>query len=318
MSKPLALGIDLGGTGIKLGLVDAQGKLGRTFRFSTPSKSDPKEVADMILSQTEALLQMAGSPKILGIGIGAAGDVDPNTGTIRISPNLHWKNAPLKKLLARKIKFPITIDNDANVAALAAYIVEAKRSVKNLLCVTLGTGVGGGLILDGKVFRGTSGSAGEIGHMTLYPEGTACNCGNIGCLERYVGAKAMAEEARRAIEAGETSILTKLAHNDMGKITPLLVTQAAKHKDRLAMRLYEQAGERLGIGLASLVNILNPEWIVFAGGLSRAGKLLLDPVRQTLMKRAFATPASVVKLVVSQLDQDLGIVGAGLLAHERS
>jgi len=317
MSRPLALGIDLGGTGIKLGLVDPTGDLGRTFRFSTPSKSDPREVADLIVAQTEALLQAAGRPRIAGIGIGAAGDVDPVTGTIRISPNLQWKNAPLKALLSKSLKFPITVDNDANAAAWAAYVVESKRKVKNLICVTLGTGVGGGIVIDGKLYRGASGSAGEIGHMTLYPEGIHCNCGNNGCLERYIGAKAMAEEARRAIEAGEPTSLTKMVKNDLQLITPLLVDQAARQKDRLSLRLYEQAGERLGIGLASLVNILNPEWIVFAGGLSRAGRLLLDPLRQTLQKRAFTTPASAVKLVVSRLDQDLGIVGAGLLAHER-
>lgn len=316
MGKPLSLGIDLGGTGIKLGLVDASGTLGRTFRFTTPSKSNPAEVADLIVAQSEALLQAAGRPRIVGIGIGAAGDVDPVTGTIRISPNLDWKNAPLKSFLIKKLKYKIDIENDANAAAWAAYVVEARRQVKNLICVTLGTGVGGGLVLDGRLYRGTTGSAGEIGHLTLFPEGIPCNCGNHGCLERYIGAKAMIEEARRAIEAGEPTSIMKLVKNDPAQINPLLIQQAARDGDRLANRLYEQAGERLGIGLASLVNILNPEWIVFSGGLSRAGKLLLDPLRQTLQKRAFPTPASRVKLVVSKLDQDLGIVGAGLLVHE--
>lgn len=317
MSKPLSLGIDIGGTGIKVGLVDNEGKLGRVFRFSTPSKSDPKEVCELIVAQVEALLHAAGRPRIVGIGIGAAGDIDPVNGVVRISPNLNWKNAPLKAFLAKRLKYSIRVENDANAAAWAAFVVEAKRKVKNLLCVTIGTGVGGGLVIDGKLYRGTSGSAGEIGHMTLIPEGIPCNCGNNGCLERYIGAKAMTEEARRTIEAGEHTILTKLVKNDLSKITPLLVNQAAKQRDRLSMRLYEQAGERLGIGLASLVNIINPEWIVFAGGLSRAGRLLLEPVRQTLYKRAFHTPVEAVKLVVSRLDQDLGIVGAGLLAHER-
>jgi glucokinase len=315
MSK-LALGIDMGGTGIKLGLVDARGKLLSTFRLLTPAKTDPEQVADLIAEQSQAMLKLAGRRQIAGIGVGCAGDVDPKTGVIRISPNLRWKQVPLKNLLTRRLKYPILVENDANVAAWAAYTVEAKKKVKNLICVTVGTGIGGGLVIDGQLYRGTTGSAGEIGHMTLFPEGVPCNCGNQGCTERYIGAKAMAAEGRRAIESGESSLIVKLVHNDLSKITPLIIQEAARQRDRLALHLWEQAGERLGITLASVVNVLNPEWIVLAGGLSRAGKLLLDPLRRTILQRSFATPAKAVKLVISKLDQDLGMVGAGLLAHE--
>jgi glucokinase len=313
----LALGIDMGGTGIKLGLVDTHGKLRRTFRFSTPAKTDPDQVVGLIVEQAQALLETVKRQSILGIGIGCAGDVDPETGSIRISPNLRWTNVPLKRLLARHLKFPIVVDNDANVAAWAAYVVEAKRKIRNLIGITLGTGVGGGLVIEGRLYRGTTGSAGEIGHMTLFPEGVPCNCGNQGCLERYLGARAMVEEARRAIESGESTIIPKLVHHDLSRLDPLILEQAAKQHDRLAQHLWDQAGERLGIALASVVNILNPEWIVLAGGLSRSGRLLLDPLRRTLLKRSFPTPARAVKLVISQLDQDLGIVGAGLVAHEQ-
>ncbi len=316
MSKPLTIGIDLGGTGIKLGLVDISGNLLKTFRFSTPSKSNPQEVAALIIEQAEALIQTVPKGRLRGIGVGAAGDVEPGTGVIRISPNLRWHQVPLKALLSRRLKFPIVIENDANAAAWAAYVVEAKRKIPNLLCVTLGTGVGGGIVINGKLYRGASGSAGEIGHMTLFPEGVPCNCGNQGCLERYVGARAMAQEARRAIEAGEPTLVTRLVNHDLSKIDPLILQHAARQKDRLALHIWEEAGERLGIGLASVINILNPRWIVLAGGLSRAGKLLLDPLRRTILKRSFATPASTAKLVISKLDQDLGIVGAGLVAHE--
>ncbi len=315
MSK-LALGIDMGGTGIKMGLVRPDGKLVKTLRFSTPTKRDPEKVVKLVAGHAKAILKLAGRKQIAGIGIGCAGDIDPQSGIIRVSPNLGWKHVPLKKLLIRELKYPILVENDANVAAWAAYFVEAKRKVKNLLCVTVGTGIGGGIVIDGKLYRGTSGSAGEIGHMTLFPDGIQCSCGNHGCTERYIGAKAMAAEARRAIESGEPSILSKLAHHDLSNITPLLIQQAARQKDRLALHLWEQAGERLGITLASVVNMLNPEWIVFAGGLSRAGHLLLDPLRRTIRERSFPTPAKTVRLVISKLDQDLGIVGAGLLAHE--
>ncbi len=271
----------------------------------------------LIVEQARALIETIRGSKIVGIGIGSAGDVEPFSGVIRMSPNLGWKNVPLKDLLRRGLKFPIQVENDANAAAWAAYVVEAKRKVSNLICVTLGTGVGGGIVLHGKIFRGATGSAGELGHATLFPEGIQCNCGNQGCLERYIGVRAMADEARRAIRAGEQTIVTKLVESDLSKIDPLILQQAAKLGDRLAAHLWEQAGERLGIGLASLINILNPEWIVLAGGLSRAGKLLLEPVRRTIIKRAFPAAASAAKLVISKLDQDLGIVGAGLIAHER-
>ncbi|OGR89200.1 MAG: hypothetical protein A2992_10100 [Elusimicrobia bacterium RIFCSPLOWO2_01_FULL_59_12] len=311
----LTLGIDLGGTGIKFGLVDPMGRLLRSSKISTPSKSDPLEVVNALVAQAKAVLATLPKRKVRGIGIGAAGDIDPKTGSVRLSPNLNWRNVPLKALISRRLHYPIVIDNDANAAAWAAYVVEAKRRVQNLLCVTVGTGVGGGLVLNGQLYRGSTGSAAEIGHITLYPDGAPCPCGNQGCLERYVGARAMAAEARRAIEAGESTVVSKMVHNDLSKITPLILEKAARQKDRLALHLWSQVGEHLGIGLASLINVINPEWIVIAGGLSRAGNLLLDPVRRTILKRSFHTPASAAKLVISKLDQELGIVGAGLLAH---
>ncbi len=316
MSK-LTLGIDMGGTGIKLGLVNVQGKLLKTLRLLTPKDTDPKSIAELVAVQAHALLESAGRPKIAGIGIGCAGDVDPVLGVIRISPNLNWNHVPLRTLVSKHLKFPMLVDNDANAAAWAAYVVEAKRRVRNLLCITVGTGIGGGLVIDGKLYHGATGSAGEIGHMTLYPEGVPCNCGNRGCLERYIGAIAMAQEAKTAIESGQNTLITALVNQDLSMINPFLIQQAARRNDPLAKHLWKQAGERLGITLASAINLLNPDWIVIAGGLSRSGQLLLGPLRQTIMSRSFPTPAKAVKLVISKLDQDLGMVGAGLLAHER-
>ena len=316
MSK-LTLGIDIGGTGIKLGLVTRQGKLSMVTRLKTPIKAEAKEVVAIVAEHAQGLLLATGARHIKGIGIGCAGDVDPVRGVIRISPNLNWKNVPLKNLLSRHLRLPILVDNDANVAAWAAYCVEAKRRVKDLLCITIGTGVGGGLVLDGKLYNGATGTAGEIGHMTLFPDGVPCPCGNYGCTERYIGARAMAQEAKRAMVSGRRSVIAKLVDHDYSRITPFHIQEAAWQGDRFARSLWQHAGELLGITLASTVNLLNPEWIVLAGGLSRAGKLILDPLRRTILKRSFPTPARAVKLVISKLDQDLGMVGAGLLAHEQ-
>lgn len=315
MSK-LTLGIDMGGTGIKMGLVTREGKLSRTIRLPTPVHQDPEQIAASIAQQAQTLIELAKPHTVIALGVGCAGDIDPVKGLVRVSPNLRWKNVPLKALLSRSLKLPILIDNDANVAAWAAYVVEARQKVQNLLCVTVGTGVGGGLVLNGQLYHGATGSAGELGHMTLFPEGSPCPCGNQGCTERYVGAKAMSYEARHAIESGEKTSLKKLIDKDYSNLTPHLIHKAARSGDRLAQYLWDQAGERLGITLASTVNLLNPEWIVFAGGLSRSGNFLLDPVRRTILKRSFQTPAKAVRLVISKLDQDLGMVGAGLLAHD--
>jgi glucokinase len=312
----LAIGIDIGGTGIKLGLVSTHGKLSMVRRLKTPLDTSAREVLAIVAKHAKDLLHLSGARRIIGVGIGCAGDVDSRRGVIRTSPNLNWHNVPLKKILSTHFRFPILVDNDANVAAWAAYCVEAKRRVKNLICITIGTGIGGGLVLDGKLYHGTTGTAGEIGHMTLFPNGVPCPCGNHGCTERYIGARAMAQEAERAMRSGKRTIIRKLSHDAYSPITPLLIQQAARTGDRLALQLWKQAGELLGVTLASAVNLLNPDWIVFAGGLSRAGSLILDPLKRTILKRSFHTPAKAVKLVISKLDQDLGMVGAGLLAHE--
>jgi glucokinase len=313
MSK-LTLGIDLGGTGIKFAIVDASGRMIRSAKVLTPSKSHPSEVSELIVAQAKGLIGSS-HKKISGVGVGTAGDVDPKTGVVRLSPNLGWKNVPFKALIARHLKYPIRVENDANVAAWAAYVVEAKRKVKNLICVTVGTGLGGGFILNGELYRGATGSAAEIGHVTLYPDGIQCACGNRGCIERYVGAVAMSQQAREAIEAGASTIVTRMVQDDMTKISPYILQEAARLNDKFALGMWNTIGERLGIGLAGLIDVLNPEWIVLAGGLSRAGNLLLDPVRRTILQRAFPTPARAAKLVISKLDQELGVVGAGLIAH---
>jgi glucokinase len=311
--KSLRLGIDLGGTGIKLAIVSDQGRVLYDAKVPTPVHSKPQDVARLLGAEASKLLARVPAKSIRGIGVGAAGDIDHLRGVVRLSPNLGWRNVPLKKLLQRHLKQPILVENDANVAAWAAYVVEAKRKVPNLMTVTLGTGVGGGLVIDGKLYRGATGSAGEIGHMTLYPNGIPCGCGNRGCLERYVGAKALVEEARQVMASGRSTLLRDLCAGDPSKLTARMVHEAALKKDALSLQLWRQKGEHLGIALASLVNILNPQWIVLSGGVSRAGTLLLQPTRQTLFARAFPTPSRNVRLVISKLDQQLGVVGAALI-----
>jgi glucokinase len=316
MAEPLALGIDIGGTGVKLGLVDRNGRISSLRKMPTPKGVPAIQAAEAIAEEASKLVGAVQASRLTGVGVGVAGDIDSQAGVVRMSPNLGWRQVPIRRLLANALGRPVLVENDANVAAWAAFRVEAKARVRNLLCVTLGTGIGGGIVVDGRLYRGATGTAGEIGHTTLDPNGHPCACGNRGCLERYVGARAMSEEARRAIKGGEKSQIAKLVKGDLSKIEPLIVQRAARQGDRLAKRLWKDAGERLGISLASMVNVLNPDWIVLSGGLSRAGGLLLDPVRRMIKERSFQAPARAVKLVISRLDQDLGTVGAALLAHD--
>jgi glucokinase len=306
------LGIDLGGTQVKVAVVSATGEILEESVFANRIDSIPQEVIDQIIAHAKA---MKNFKRLSGTGIGVAGDIDQENGVVRFSPNLTaWKKTPLRKMLTGRLPEPIHIDNDANVAALGAFWLETKGKVKNLVCVTLGTGVGGGLVCEGKLYRGATGSAGEIGHMPLDPNGPQCNCGSHGCIERYVGAPYLGLEAQDAVKAGKSKIMLNLVNGKVEDITPAIIARAAAMGDPIANTIWEQAGERLGIVLAGVINLINPEIIVLCGGVSRAGTLLLKPIKKTIADRAFRTPARACRIVISRYNQKLGVVGAALLA----
>lgn len=314
MKGTLSLGVDIGGTGVKMALVDRRGRIHQLQKFASPTKASPAVFLGTINRWMRGFVGRDQFRTLRGIGVGVAGDVDQAHGRVRLSPNLQWHNVPLKALLRKHLPpIPLVVDNDANAAAWAAYWVETHRRAKNLVCLTLGTGVGGGLILNGALYRGATGSAGEIGHMTIDPTGPACPCGNHGCLERYIGARALVERACQAVQEGEQSVIIELVGGNLQAVTPLVLQQAAQRGDRLARRIWQEAGERLGVALASLVNIFNPDRIVVAGGVARAGRLILAPAQRVMRRRAFPVPGHAVHLSLSHLDQDLGVVGAALL-----
>ena len=311
----LRIGIDFGGTGIKIALVSKTGELLKFNEFPTPKNPEPLIITQQIKNSIESLLDRTSATQIrqIPIGVGVAGDIDHATGVVRYSPNLSWKNIPLKRLLTQRLKQKIFIDNDANAAAWAAYIVDAKRKVSNLIAITLGTGVGGGVIINKSIYRGSTNSAGELGHMTFVPNGLLCLCGNHGCVERYIGAKAMVDEVKDRLSKGQKTLISKMISGAVDKLSPVLILEAAKRNDRFALGIWRSMGERLGIAMSSLVNLLNPDLIVLSGGLSRAGKNLLIPAKRTLKANSFLTPAKHVQLKVSKLDKHLGVVGAALL-----
>lgn len=311
--KKYSIGIDIGGTNITVALVTGNGEILRKIRFPTRAEEGKTKTIKCILKALGAIMKGLRSNSIEGIGIGAAGDIDQDRGVVRFSPNLLWKDVPIVRLIREKFNLKVVLDNDANAAAWATYILETGRKVKNLLCITLGTGVGGGIILNGRIYHGASGSAGEIGHMTLNPQGQRCRCGNYGCLETYIGSAYIVKKAIREIRKGEKSLIKKIAGGNLKSVTPETIQVAALKGDKMARRIWKEAGEYLGIALSGVINLLNPEVIVFGGGVARAGELIFKPMKAEIKKRTFKTPFEKVKFTCTRFGEDLGVIGAALL-----
>lgn len=301
------LGVDIGGTEVKFAVVDSNGVVGSfsSVKFDRNSK----KLIDSLKTKTAGL-------KFSGIGIAVAGDVDAEKGTVRFSPNLKWKNVNLKKMFGDAFRMPVSVENDATAAAYGAYILDLKKKCRNAVCITLGTGVGGGIIINGNIYRGATGSAGEIGHLCYEPNGIKCSCGNSGCFERYIGRDGIISIARRKIKSRPTMI-PGLAGGNNDKITPETITAAARQGDRVAKEIWDEAGAILGVLLTDIVDLLNPEYIVLTGGISKAGDFLLKPAVRELKKRAFEVPSQKVKVIISKHQNQLGVAGAALLSIKK-
>ncbi len=287
------VGIDIGGTKILIVLIDSSGILKKRIEIPT-TDATPLIVCGRILEQ----LKLLGSFESIGIGI--AGDIDNKNGILRYSPNLYkWKNVKLKQYFEKKLTVPTVVDNDANCAAYGSYIVDGKKKYKNFITVTLGTGIGGGIIINGKLFRGSTGSAGEIGHMTINPDGPKCSCGNRGCLEAYIGAK---------------GIIKTAAKMGLKNITPAIIADKARKGNRQAIMVYKKFSEYLAVGIGNLINIFNPDMLTFSGGVSNNWDLIEKRFFDELKKRAFKTPLEHIKIIKSKNPENLGAIGAALLS----
>ncbi len=314
--KKVSIGIDIGGTNVKLGLVDEKGSVLLNDTFLTKSASSKSQLLDKLVGHIEMLRAEANHRKLklVGIGIGAPGAIDVEHGFVYFFPNIPgWENTPLKKILEKKLKLPVFVDNDANAMALGEFYFGAGKNVKHMIALTLGTGVGGGLVLDGKLFHGPAFSAAEIGHMVVDPDGPVCGCGNRGCIETFVGNGYFVKEVKRKLDSGEKSVLTRWLQEGK-ELSPKLVQEAARAGDRFAKEQWEITGERLGTFLAGLVNLLNPEKIVIGGGVALGGDLVLEPIRKAIKKKAFPIAARFVKVLPAVLSNDAGLVGAAALA----
>jgi glucokinase len=316
--KALALVVDLGGTKLLVGLVDSDGRVVAHRRAATPH-GGPEAVARAIADLSRAVREEAGAAggAIAGVGVAAAGPTDHVRGVIYDPPNIEgWgRETPFGPLLARELGQTVHVENDANAAALGEVWVGAGRGVRDLVYITVSTGIGGGLILDGRLYRGANGTAGEIGHIIVEPDGPQCHCGNRGCLEVLASGTAIARQAREAFARGEETSLRRFAARPE-EISAESVAEAARGGDWLARDLYRRAGTRIGVVLGNLLALLNPKMIIVGGGVSKTGDLLFGPLRDAMGKRVYPRAAVGAAIVPAALGDDVGIVGAAALVFQ--
>ena len=313
MDKPV-LAVDLGGTKIRSAIISQEGRLITIDNRPTQADKGFEHVINRLFDSIDTVLrkECMHAEEFSGIGIAIAGVLDSKNGILTSSPNLpHWKNVPLKQIIQDRLGLDTFLVNDANAAALGEHRFGAGTGVQDLVYLTVSTGIGGGIIIDGKLYEGSTGSAGELGHMTIDADGPLCNCGNYGCLEALASGTAVAREAIRCIKGGRMSILKDMKEN-VSYITAEDVAKAARQEDKLAMEIIAGAAYYLGIGLANIVNIFNPQVIVIGGGMSKMGGMLLEPAKRIVKQRAFKLPARAARIVRAHLGNDSGIIGAAV------
>ncbi len=306
MKKRFVVGLDVGGTNIKFGLTDSAGKILARSNLTTSSFiADKTELINAFVDGCLNLIHQNNLNKkdILGIGIGLPGLIDVRKGLVRFLPNIPgWKDIPLKRILEKKIQIPVFLDNDVNVITLGEWKFGAGVGFKNFVCMTLGTGVGSGLILNNELYRGEGFTAGELGHVPLNENGPKCKCGGIACLERYVGNKPLQEKAARKF--GNKNITLE----EMDRL--------AKQGDPRALQFWRETAQQIGLGLVSVVNLLNPKRIIIGGGVSKAYQHLFREIEDTIRKRAISVPAAMVKVIRAKLGDSAGILGTYVLVNE--
>lgn len=311
------VGVDLGGTNIVVGAMPEDGSRELAVRSEpTHAERGSEAVVDRIVSMIAQVIsdvsatQGAKLSDFIGVGVGAPGPLDRERGIVVVAPNLGWRNFPLRDAIAERIRLPATLDNDANCATLGEWWRGAAQGGRNVVGLTIGTGIGGGIVLDGRLFHGSADVAGEIGHTTIDSTGRYCRCGNYGCLEAYASGPAIALRAREALERDEVSVLHKMVHGNLDQLTAATVYEAANRGDALALEVVRDTARFLGTGVANLLNILNPDVVVITGGVTRAGDRLFEPLRAEVKRRAFRPAVEACRIVPGKLDGTAGMVGA--------
>ena len=309
------VGVDFGGTNIKVGLVSPAGRVAQTRLLPSKTFRRPASFVEGIGCAVTSLAKAVGlrPAQLRGVGVGAPGPVDARRGIVHLLVNVPgWREVPLRRQLEARLGCRCAVDNDVNLVALGEWRFGAGHGARHLVCLTLGTGVGGGLIVDGALYRGASGAAGEIGHMVINPRGARCGCGARGCLEAQIGSAAILRMARHAIRRspGRLRAMARQAH---GRLTPELVSRAARAGDAAAQQVWREVGRWLGVGLANVVNVLNPERIIIGGGVADAWGLFAPTLKRTLRDQAMGVSFRAVRIVRARLGNSAGVVGAAVL-----
>ncbi|MCX6466388.1 MAG: ROK family protein [Pseudonocardiales bacterium] len=310
-----AIGLDIGGTKIAGGVVDESGALLAEITERTPEESDGDAVAPILFDIVERLRAEHGD--VSAVGVGAAGIVEWPEGRMVWAPNNAYQDWPVREQLEKATGLPAVVDNDANVAALAEARLGERRD-RELVLITVGTGIGGGLVLGGQIYRGPTGRGAELGHIILNPDGPVCGCGNHGCFEAYASGTALTRMGREAAADDPQGLIARLGA-EQGEVTGQTVTAAAGQGDAVAVQLFERLGRWLGVGIASLANIFELEAVAVGGGLVETGDLLLEPARRAAREFAYATQARLtVPIRPATFGSDAGMVGAALLALDET
>lgn len=309
------IGIDIGGTNLVVGAVAEDGSKLLAQR-SEPTRSE--EGPDAVLSRLATIARetiadarrLDPEGAIIGVGVGAPGPLDTRTGIVFLTPNLGWVNLPLRQRMADLLDLPVSLDNDANCAIFGEWWMGAARNSRHVIGFTIGTGIGGGIIVDGRLYHGATDCAGEFGHTTIDPEGRHCKCGNYGCLEAYASGPAIALRTVEALGSGADSRIPAMVNGDLSRVTAQTVYQAAQEGDELAQDVVRDTAKYLGVGVANLVNVFNPEIVVICGGVTQAGDSLFLPLRQEVNRRAFKPAVKGCRIVPGELPGTAGVYGA--------
>ena len=312
------VGVDFGGTAVKVGLVMSTGRVHRMMVIASRRLATPAAFIDGIARTVRSLARSVGvqSSQLCGVGIGAPGPVDVARGVIHVLVNVPgWHEVALRRPLERRLKCPCFIDNDVNLFTLGEWRFGAGRGARALVGLTLGTGVGGGFVCDGALYRGVSGAAGELGHMIIRAQGWRCACGARGCLEAYVGTKGILRMTRQAVRK-RPGVLRTMAHEAQGRLTPELVSRAAQRGDPAARAIWERVGASLGIGMVSVINAVNPDRIVIGGGVAKAWRFFAPAMTQTVRAQAMAIAQRAARIVRARLGAEAGVIGAAVLVWQ--
>lgn len=307
MSKNYVIGIDMGGTKISGALADLNGTIISQYTIPTKAIEGEQAVLARVIEVIEKVMIEAKktSAEVKAIGIGSPGPLDASKGVIIVTPNLPFKNFQLVKPIIDKFNIPTYLDNDANVAAIGEYMLGSGKGTRNMVYITVSTGVGGGAILEGKIYRGSTSNALEIGHTTILPDGPRCNCGNYGCIEALSSGTAIARQAREAVDSGiETSLV------NYENLTSYEVFKEANTGDKVAKEILERSFTYLGIGIANIITSFDPDMVVIGGGVTKGGQILFDIVEKEVDKRCFKAMSQHTKIVAAQLGTDAGVIGA--------